>query len=76
MKKYDKEKTYQVTRMRLQGYSLSVPEQDEDGGYFCREINYEHIEYGGKTYRCAKDHKEKVVYIDTHAMEEANEGGG
>jgi len=76
MKKYDKEKTYQVTRMRLQGYSMSVPEMTGDGGYSCRKISYERIEYGGKTYRCAKDHKNRVIYIDTHAMEEPNEGSG
>jgi len=70
---YDKEKTYSVQRMKLQGYSLSIPEQDADGGYYCRKLLYERIDYGGKTYRCAKDHKNKVIYIDTHAMEVAVE---
>jgi len=76
MKRYDEEKTYSVQRMKLQGYSMSVPERTEDGGYACRTIHYETINYGGKNYRCGKDHKNKVIYIDTHAMEEPSESSG
>ena len=70
MKKYDEEKTYNVQRMKLQGYSMSVPERAEDGSYICIKIHYEVINFGGKNYRCGKDHKNKVIYIDTQAMEE------
>jgi hypothetical protein len=71
--KYDIVKTYRVVRLRLQGYSLSLPYYCEDGGIGNRKIHYEEIEFGGKTYFCAKDHQERVIYIDTHAMEEAVE---
>lgn len=71
--KYDIVKTYRVVRMTLQGYGMSVPFLDKDGGYYCRTIRYEVIDFGGKNYRCAKDHQERVIYIDTHAMEEAVE---
>ena len=70
---YDIEKTYRVVRMKLQGYSMSVPYQHKDGGIGVRKLRYETIDFGGNRYRCAKDHQEKVIYIDTHAMEEAVE---
>jgi hypothetical protein len=70
---YDEEKTYSVVRMDLQGYSMSIPQLAEGGGITCRKIHYEVIDFGGKKYRCGKDHQEKVIYIDTHAMEEAVE---
>jgi hypothetical protein len=73
MKNYDEEKTYSVQRMKLQGYSIGVPFRLEDGGIGVRTLHYEVIEFGGNTYRCAKDHQENVIYIDTHAMEEAVE---
>jgi hypothetical protein len=38
-----------------------------------RKLRYEVIDWGGKKYRCAYDHFAKVIYIDTHAMEEAVE---
>jgi len=74
MKKYDKEKTYRVVRLELLGYSMSVPFQHEEGGIGVRTLHYEEIDFGGKKYRCAKDHQFRVIYIDTHAMEEAVEG--
>ncbi len=73
---YDIEKTYTVVRIEFTGFSISIPYRAEDGGIFCRTIQYEVIDFGGKNYRCAKDHQERVIYIDTHAMEEVNEGSG
>lgn len=73
MKNYDKEKLYAVRRLRLKGYSMSVPELAKDGGYACRKIDYEIINFGGVDYRCAKDHVTQVIYIDTHTVEEALE---
>jgi hypothetical protein len=70
---YDVEKTYRVIRMNLQGYSMSIPYQHFHGGIGVRKLHYETIEFGGNLYRCAKDHEENVIYIDTHAMEEAIE---
>jgi hypothetical protein len=70
---YDITKTYRVVRMKLVGYSMTIPENRPDGGITCRKINYEVIDFGGKKYRCAKDHQDRVIYIDTHAMEEAVE---
>lgn len=69
-RKYSVEKTYRVVRLRLIGYSMSVPYRCSDGGIACRKIDYEKIDFGGKTYLCAKDHQEQVIYIDTHAVEE------
>jgi hypothetical protein len=71
--KYDIVKTYRVVRMKFVGYGMTIPEKRPDGGITCRTINYEVIDFGGKKYRCAKDHQENVIYIDTHAMEEAVE---
>ena len=71
--KYDIVKTYRVVRLTLAGYGMSVPERMPDGGYHCRTIRYEVIDFGGKSYRCAKDHQERVIYIDIHAMEVPNE---
>jgi hypothetical protein len=73
MKNYEIEKTYRVVRMKLQGYSMSIPYQAYYGGIGSRKLHYETIEFGGNIYRCAKDHRENVIYIDTHAMEEAIE---
>jgi hypothetical protein len=70
---YDKVKTYQVVRLKLQGFGMSVPYLHEEGGMGIRTIEYETIDFGGKKYRCAKDHQYRVIYIDTHAMEEAVE---
>jgi hypothetical protein len=73
MKNYEIEKTYRVVRMKLQGYSMSIPHRDSYGGIVVRKLHYETIEFGGNLYRCAKDHQENVIYIDIHAMEEAIE---
>jgi hypothetical protein len=73
MVNYDAEKTYRVVRMKLQGYSMSIPYQHYHGGIGVRKLHYETIEFGGNLYRCAKDHQENVIYIDIHAMEEAIE---
>jgi hypothetical protein len=71
--KYDIVKTYRVVRMKFAGYGMTVPERMPDGGIKGRTINFEVIDFGGKKYRCAKDHQDHVIYIDTHAMEEAIE---
>jgi len=71
--KYDTVKTYQVVRMEFAGFSISIPYRAKDGGIACRTIQYEVIDFGGKKYRCAKDHQERVIYIDTHAMEGVDE---
>lgn len=68
--KYSIEKTYRVVRLALCGYSMSVPYREDDGGISCRQIHYEKIDFGGKLYLCAKDHQERVIYIDTHALED------
>lgn len=71
---YDIEKTYRVVRMAFgSSYSMSIPERTKDGGITCRTLHFETIDFGGKTYRCAKDHRDRVIYIDTHAMEDALE---
>jgi hypothetical protein len=70
---YDIEKTYQVVRMPFTGYSISIPMRADCGGIACRKLHYELIEFGGQILRCAKDHQEKVIYIDTHTMEDALE---
>ncbi len=74
-RKYDIEKTYQIVRMKFSGFSIAIPHRTECGGIACRTLPFEMIEYGGKILRCAKDHQEKVTYIDTHTMEEEYEGG-
>jgi hypothetical protein len=71
--KYYKESSYRVVRLPLAGYGMTVPERMPEGGVRCRSIRYEKIEFGGKSYLCAKDHQDRVIYIDTHAMEEAIE---
>ena len=73
MTNYDKEKTYRVVRMKFTGFSISIPYRAECGGISCRTIHHEFIDYGGKKYMCAKDHQEQVIYINTHAVEEAIE---
>jgi hypothetical protein len=73
MKKWTIEKTYSVVRMELQGYSMSVPIRCKDGGYSMRKLHYEVIDWAGRKRRCALDHVERVIYLDTHAMEEAVE---
>jgi hypothetical protein len=72
-KNYDIEKTYRVVRLDLAGYAISIPYRVACGGIACRTLRYEVMDFGGKKYRCAKDHKDKVIYIDNHAMEEALE---
>ncbi len=76
MKNYNKEKGYRIVRMKFTGFSIAIPYRAEDGGIGCRTIPFEMIEYGGKEYRCAKDHRDKVIYIDIQATGDANEGGG
>ncbi len=71
---YDIVKTYRVVRLAFTGFSISIPYRAEDGGIACRTIQYEVIDFGGKNYKCAKDHQERVIYIDIHEMEEAHEG--
>jgi hypothetical protein len=73
MKNWTREKTYGIVRMEIRGDSMSVPIRLPDGGYSMRKLRYEVIDWGGKKYRCAYDHFAKVIYIDTHAMEEAVE---
>jgi hypothetical protein len=75
-KQYDIARTYRVVRMPFIGYSISIPIRTECGGIACRKLHYEMIEYGGKILRCAKDHQERVIYIDTHTMEDALESSG
>ena len=72
-KLHDIEKTYQVVRMKFVGFSIAIPHRTDDDGISCRTIPYEVIDFGGKRYKCAKDHDNRVIYIDTHAVEEAVE---
>ena len=74
MKNWTREKTYGIVRMRLQGYSMSIPVRTKDGGYSMRKLHYEVIDWSGRKHRCAYDHDGRVIYIDTHIMEEAVEG--
>jgi hypothetical protein len=73
MKKFDESKTFSVVRMRLRGYSMSVPIRCPGGGYSTKKLHYEVIDWGGKKYRCAYDHDARTIYVDTQAMEEAVE---
>ena len=70
------EKTYQIIRMKFTGFSITIPHRAKCGGIAGRNLHFEMINYGGKILRCAKDHQERVIYIDTHTMEEALESSG
>jgi len=73
---YDITKVYRVVRMKFSGFSVAVPERTPDGGIHCRTLHSEVIDFGGKNYRCAKYHQDRVIYIDTHAMEKPDESSG